>query len=225
MAGMTLVIANRNYSSWSLRAWLFLRNAGARFQEVRIGLGEPGTRERIARHSPSGRVPVLVDGALTVWDSLAICEYANEVVAGGSGWPAERAARAEARSVSAEMHSGFTALRSEMPMNIRARRRLAPSAAAQADIARVVGLWEHCRARHAAQGPWLFGRFSIADAMYAPVVFRFQTYGVTLAGRNAEYAKTVLADPAVQEWAAAARAETEVVQADEAGEPVESGRA
>lgn len=220
MSEMTLVIANRNYSSWSLRAWLFLRNAGARFHEVRIALGEPQTRERIARHSPSGRVPVLTDGALTVWDSLAICEYVNEVVAGGSGWPAERAARAEARAVSAEMHAGFMGLRSEMPMNIRARRRVVLSPAAQADVARVLGLWDHCRARHAAEGPWLFGRFSIADAMYAPVVFRFQTYGVTLAGRAAEYVRTVLADAAVQEWAGAARAESETVQADEVGEPV-----
>ncbi len=217
MTDLTLVIANKNYSSWSLRAWLYLKHTGARFSEVHIGLDEPGTRERIARYSPSGRVPVLVDGALTVWDSLAICEYLSETVAGGSGWPAERA---EARSVSAEMHAGFPALRSEMPMNIRARRKVTLSAAAQADIARVLAIWDHCRAHHAAGGPWLFGRFSIADAMYAPVVFRFQTYGVTLTGRGAGYAATLLADPAVMAWAAGARAETQVVPSDEAGTPV-----
>ncbi len=220
MTDTTLVIANKNYSSWSLRAWLFLRHTGIRFHEVRIGLGEATTRERIARYSPSGRVPVLVEGALTVWDSLAICEYANEAHAGGSGWPADRAARAEARAVSAEMHSGYQGLRSELPMNIRARRRVTPSAAAQADIARVLAIWEHCRTRHAAEGPWLFGRFSIADAMYAPVVFRFQTYGITLPARAAEYTKTMLADPSVQKWAAEARAEIEVVAGDEVGEPV-----
>lgn len=219
MPDLTLVIANKNYSSWSLRAWLYLKHTGARFHEVRIGLDEPTTREHIARYSPTGRVPVLVEGALTVWDSLAICEYLSETHAGGSGWPADRAARAEARSICAEMHSGFAALRSELPMNIRARRRVAPSAAAQADIARVLSIWDACRARHAAAGPWLYGRFSIADAMYAPVVFRFQTYGVTLPARAAEYARTVLADAAVAEWAAAARAETEVVPSDEAGTP------
>lgn len=220
MSELTLVIANKNYSSWSLRAWLYLKHIGARFNEVRIGLGEPSTSERIALYSPSGRVPVLIDGPLTVWDSLAICEYLSETHAGLSGWPGERATRAEARSIAAEMHSGFPALRNELPMNIRARRRISPSAAAQSDIARVISLWTRCRNHHAAAGPWLFGAFSIADAMYAPVVFRFQTYGVTLSGQTAEYVKTVLSDPAVMEWAAAARAETEVVAADEAGTPV-----
>lgn len=220
MSELTLVIANKNYSSWSLRAWLYLKHTGARFNEVRIGLGEPTTAERIALYSPSGRVPVLIDGSLTVWDSLAICEYLNETHAGLSGWPGERAARAEARAVAAEMHSGFQALRSELPMNIRARRRISPSPTAQADIARVISIWTRCRNHHGASGPWLFGAFSIADAMYAPVVFRFQTYGVTLSGQAAEYAATVLADSPVKEWAAAAKAETEVVAADEAGSPV-----
>ena len=212
MTDTTLVIANKNYSSWSLRAWLFLRHTGIRFHEVRIGLGEPTTRERIARYSPSGRVPVLVEGALTVWDSLAICEYANEAHAGGSGWPADRAARAEARAVSAEMHSGFPGLRSELPMNIRARRRVTPSAAAQADIARVLGMWEHCRVRHAAEGPWLFGRFSIADAMYAPVVTRFLTYDVALDADCSAYCRTIMSMPAMQEWMAAAKEEPEDIE-------------
>jgi glutathione S-transferase len=219
MADLTLVIGNKNYSSWSLRAWLFLRHTGATFREIRIGLDEPDTRERIAQYSPAGRVPVLIDGELTVWDSLAICEYLHEKFPAAGGWPAAAAARAQARAVSAEMHSGFQALRNEMPMNIRARRRVSASAAATADIARVVASWESCRERHGAGGPFLFGRFSIADAMYAPVVFRFRTYGVPLGGAAAAYAEALLADAAVREWTAAALAETEVVPSDEAGTP------
>lgn len=220
MAGLTLVIANRNYSSWSLRAWLFLKHCGAPFREIRIPLDEPGTRAAILEHSPTGRVPLLVDGAIRVWDSLAICEYLAEKFPAAHGWPAAVAARAEARAVAAEMHSGFQALRNEMPMNIRARRRVTPSAAARADIDRVIAIWTGCRARHGAGDPWLFGRFSIADAMYAPVVWRFATYGVALPGAAADYAATVRADPAMAEWATAARAETEIVPSDEAGEPV-----
>lgn len=219
MPDVTLVIANKNYSSWSLRAWLYLAQAQARFDEVRIALDTPQTQERIARYSPSGRVPVLIEGGLTVWDSLAICEYWSETHAGGSGWPAARAARAEARAISAEMHAGFQALRSELPMNIRARRRVAVSPAATADIARVTAIWDHCRRRHESAGPWLFGRFSIADAMYAPVVLRFETYGIPLGGQAAAYAHTVLTDPCVMAWAADARRETETVAGDEKGEP------
>jgi glutathione S-transferase len=220
MSGLTLVIANKNYSSWSLRAWLFLRHTGVSFREIRVGLDEPDTRARIAQYSPSGRVPVLVDGDLTVWDSLAICEYLNERVPEVHGWPADREARAVARSVSAEMHSGFQALRNELPMNCRARRRVTPSAAALADIERVRSIWESCRSRYGAGGPWLFGPFSIADTMYAPVVLRFRTYAVELDGSAAAYAHTVLSDAAMNEWLAAALAETEIVPSDEAGTPV-----
>jgi glutathione S-transferase len=220
MSELTLIIGNKNYSSWSLRAWLFLKHTGAPFREIRIGLDEPDTKARIAQYSPAGRVPILVDGGLTVWDSLAICEYLSETVLGGKGWPADARQRATARSASAEMHSGFQALRSEMPMNCRARRKVTPSAAARADIERVISIWDTCRSEHAGAGPWLFGRFSVADAMYAPVVFRFQTYGVSISGSSATYAKTVLAHPAVVEWAAAGHAEIEVVPSDEAGTPV-----
>jgi glutathione S-transferase len=219
MAELTLVIGNKNYSSWSLRGWLFLRHTGAAFREIRIGLDQPDTRTRIAQYTPAGRVPVLIDGDVTVWDSLAICEYLNEKFPAAGGWPAAAAARAQARAVAAEMHSGFQALRSELPMNIRARRRVTPSAAAAADIARVLASWESCRERHGAGGPFLFGRFSIADAMYAPVVFRFRTYGILLSGAAAAYAEALLADPAVGEWVAAALAETEIVPSDEAGTP------
>ena len=220
MSELTLVIGNKNYSSWSLRAWLFLKHTGAPFREVRIPLDLPDTKARIAQYSPAGRVPVLIDGGLTVWDSMAICEYLSETILAGGGWPADVRSRAAARSVSAEMHSGFQALRSELPMNCRARRKVAPSAAARADIERIVSIWEACRSGHAAAGPWLFGRFTIADAMYAPVAFRFQTYGVELGGNAAGYAKTLLEHPAALEWAAAGREEVEVVAADEAGTPV-----
>jgi glutathione S-transferase len=219
MAGLTLVIANRNYSSWSFRAWLFLKHTGAAFREIRIALDQADTKARIAEHSPSGRVPVLIDGSTHVWDSLAICEYLNEKFPAAGGWPADPVARAMARSVSAEMHSGFQALRNELPMNIRARRRVTVSEAARADIARVVAIWETCRTRHAQDGPWLFGRFSIADAMYAPVVMRFRTYDVGYGGQAAAWSGTVLADPAVREWMVAGEAETEIVPADEAGTP------
>jgi len=213
-----LVIGNKNYSSWSLRAWLLLTHFGVAFDELRIGLEEPDTGERIRRHSPSGRVPVLVDGELAVWDSLAICEYASERWLDGAGWPREREARAVARSVAAEMHSGFPALRTELPMNCRARgRRVALTDAARTDIERVVMLIRDCRSRYGASGACLFGDFSIADAMFAPVAFRFATYGVEPGGAARDWCAAVLALPAVRAWAAAAEAETEVVPSDERG--------
>lgn len=220
MADFTLVIGNRNYSSWSLRPWFFMKHSGLAFREIRIPLDQPGTKAEIAKYSPSGRVPVLLAGALTVWDSLAICEYVAEAKA-LPGWPDNPEDRAVARSVSAEMHSGFAALRSELPMNCRARRKLRWSPAVAADIARILAIWEACRSGHVGRGPWLFGRFSIADAMFAPVVFRFQTYGVGLGGAAAEYASTVLADPAILEWEAAARSENETNPAGEVGTPAD----
>ena len=220
MTDLVIVIGNKNYSSWSLRAWFFLRHTGVPFREIRIGLDEPDTRARILAHSPTGRVPALIDGALTVWDSLAICEYLAEKFPQAKGWPDDRTARATARSISSEMHSGFQALRNELPMNIRAKRRVEPSAAARADIARVTSIWESCRERYAQDGPFLFGRFSVADAMYAPVAFRFATYGVPLDGAAAAYAEALRGHPAAVEWATAGRAETEIVPSDEAGTPV-----
>lgn len=220
MSDLTLVIGNKNYSSWSLRGWLFLKHTGAAFREIRVPLEQPDTNARIAQYSPAGRVPILINGGVTVWDSLAICEYLSETVLGGKGWPSDVNARAVARSVSAEMHSGLQALRNELPMNCRARRKLAPSPAARADITRILSIWDTCRSQHAAAGPWLFGSFSIADAMYAPIAFRFQTYDVGLTGNSAAYAKTLLAHPAMLEWLAAGRAESEVVSSDEAGTPL-----
>ncbi len=174
MSTPVLVIGNKNYSSWSLRAWLALRNMGLEFTELRIPLRMPGYRDEIRKHNPAGRVPALQDGHHTIWDSLAICEYAAETYP--PAWPEDRDSRSLARSVSAEMHSSFAALREALPMNCRARgRRVAASEEVSRDIARVQEIWRSCRSRHSDDGPWLFGPFCIADAMYAPVASRFVT--------------------------------------------------
>ena len=216
MEPLTLVIGNKNYSSWSLRAWLLLKHAGLRFDEILIPLDRPETREQIERHSPSGRVPVLRHGELRVWDSLAICEYAAELT--GKGWPQERAARAVARAVCAEMHGGFTTLRSLWPMNARARnRRTAVTAPLEADIERIDEIWNDCRNRFGGSGSWLFGEYSIADAMYAPVVLRFNTYGAGISQTARWYMASVLEDAALQEWLAAAKQEPWTIPAEEVG--------
>jgi glutathione S-transferase len=215
LSGPTLVIGNRNYSSWSLRPWLAMKVAGLAFTEHRIPLYASGSKEAILAFSPAGKVPCLVveragQAPLRVWDSLAICEYLAE--GHPALWPQEPAARAMARSVSAEMHAGFASLRTHMSMNIRKRypgKGRTPEVLA--DIARIVSLWSACRATHGEGGPFLFGRFSIADAMYAPVVLRFRTYEVELPADCRAYADAVLALPALQEWMAAAGAETETL--------------
>ena len=213
---LTLVIGNKNYSSWSLRPWLAMSMAGIAFDELRIPLDQPDTKANILRHSPTGKVPCLLDagaeGTLTVWDSLAICEYVNETHASGRIWPAERRARARARSTAAEMHSGFAALRTHLSMDIRARKFERGAAAQErddvaADIARIRALWGEALA--ASNGPFLFGDFSIADAFFAPVVMRFVTYGVELAPALAGYRDRVIGLAPMQRWIAAATAETE----------------
>ena len=218
MAALTLIVANYNYSSWSLRPWALLRHLGLAFAERRIALDTPTFAAEVARYSPAGRVPVLLDGEFAVWESVAILEYASEL-AGGRGWPAERAARAVARAVIAEMHAGFAALRSAYPMNIRARDRRVPmSVPLAADIGRLDALWRDCRRRFGGAGPWLFGAYSAADAMYLPVAFRFQTYGAAGLGTESRaYLATALADPVIEPWIRAALAETEVIANDEAG--------
>jgi glutathione S-transferase len=216
MAPLTLVIGNKNYSSWSLRAWLLMKHAGAVFEEIVVPLNSPATREEIERFGPSGRVPVLRDGELRVWDSLAICEYVVELT--GKGWPEKRAARAVARSVCAEMHSGFTTLRSLWPMNARARnRRTAVTPALEADIERIDEIWNDCRQRFGSGGPWLFGEYSVADAMYAPAVLRFNTYGACISQTARWYMASVLEDGALQEWLQAAKQEPWTIDADEVG--------
>jgi glutathione S-transferase len=216
MAALTLVIGNKNYSSWSLRPWLALKHLGIEFDEVLIQLDLPGTHDELEKYGPSARVPVLRHGDLAVWDSLAICEYVAELA--GKGWPRQREARAVARAVCAEMHSGFTNLRSLWPMNARARnRRTVTTPALAADIERVEELWNDCRRRFGADGPWLFGEYSIADAMYAPVVLRFNTYCAPISERVRWYMASVLEDGALQEWLQAAKAESWTIESDEVG--------
>ena len=212
IARPVLVIGNKNYSSWSLRPWLLLRQHRIAFDEMRLPLDTPQFASGIQRWSPSGRVPALQHGDLTVWDSLAICEYADEAFLDRTGWPAATAARAIARSVSAEMHAGFQALRSALPMNCRRRvSDFVADAVAHRDIARVCALWRDCRARFGAAGDFLFGGFSIADAMYAPVALRFVTYGIALDAGARAYADALLALPALQEWLRDAATETEAL--------------
>jgi glutathione S-transferase len=211
---LTLVIGNKNYSSWSLRPWLALSVAGIAFEEVRIALDRPESKARILEYSPSGRVPCLIDGALRVWDSLAICETVNERHAAGRLWPADPDRRAHARAVVAEMHSSFAALRTHLPMDIRSRhlergRGAQARADVAADIARVQALWRDCLAE--SGGPFLYGGFSIADAFYAPVITRFVTYGVALPPPLAAWADAVQSLPAMRAWTVAAQAETEVI--------------
>jgi glutathione S-transferase len=216
MTPLTLVIGNKNYSSWSLRPWLLLKHLGVPFEEVLIALDTPSTRDEIERFSPSGRVPALKHGELTVWDSLAVCEYIAELT--GRGWPAAREARAVARAVSAEMHSGFTNLRSLWPMNARARNRhTAVTAALEADVERIDEIWNDCRSRFGAAGPWLFGEYSIADAMYAPVVLRFNTYGAGISQTARWYMASVLEDACLQEWLQAAKRESWTNPSSEVG--------
>ena len=216
MPPLTLIIGNRNYSSWSLRAWLLMKHVGLEFEAIVIALDRPETHEQIERHSPSGRLPLLRHGELLIWDSLAICEYAAELT--GKGWPRSREARAVARSVCAEVHSGFTTLKSLWPMNARARNRhTAITVALEADIERIDEIWNDCRVRFGAGGPWLFGEYSVADAMHAPVVLRFNTYGARISQAARWYMASVLEDAPLQEWLAAAKQEPWIIAADEVG--------
>jgi len=216
MNDLLLTMGNKNYSSWSLRPWVLMKHLGLPFEERVLQLDTAQFAQQIAALSPTRRVPILRHGALLVWDSLAICEYASELA--GAGWPEDREARAVARSACAEMHSGFEALRSQWPMNARATgRRTPPDAARAADIARIDQLWTDCRARFGVRGPWLFGDYSVADAMYAPVVLRFRSYGAQLGETAAAYVSTALADTHLQSWIAAAVAEPWTIGYSEIG--------
>jgi glutathione S-transferase len=204
---LRLVIGDKNLSSWSMRPWLVLKNFGIPFEEITVKLDQRETSQQIANFSSSGRVPVLLDGELVVWDSLAICEYLAEHFPDRGLWPSAPQARATARSVCAEMHSGFSALRSSMPMNIKANfAGKGRNAGSQADIGRISEIWEECLAKYGANH-FLFGDFSIADAFFAPVVMRFKTYDVSLAPALHAYVERVYAHPAVQDWVRGALAE------------------
>ena len=213
---MKLVIGNKNYSSWSLRPWLLLRQAGIAFEEVRLSFNSPNFKHDALAVAPTGKVPVLIDDDTTVWDSLAIGEFVAEKFPELRLWPGDRRLRAEARSVCAEMHSGFLALRSNMPMNIGAfLPGMGWNLAVQKDIDRISAIWSGLRARHAAAGPFLFGHFTVADAYYAPVVSRLNTYRPAVADAVGAYMRTILALPSMQQWCTEARHEDEFVVEDE----------
>lgn len=216
---MQLIIGNKNYSSWSLRAWLMLKHYHVDFSETLLALRTDTFKDTLAQYSPAGKVPVLIDGETSVWDSLAICEYINEQCLDGKGWPSEAKSRALARAICCEMHAGFFALRNELPMNCRGLRSVNISPAAQQDIQRIDTLWTQLRQQHADKGPWLFGEFSIADAFYAPVALRFYTYGVPLSAQSQSYIEQCLAHPAVKAWVDAAALETMVLAEEEKGTP------
>jgi glutathione S-transferase len=218
MTELVLLIGNKNYSSWSLRPWLALRAAGLPFREHRVPLDRPESKAELLRFSPAGKAPALRHGDLVIWDSLAICEYAAELAPDAELWPRDAAWRARARAVACEMHSGFLPLRMTMQMNVRGRARqpVVPTPDAAADVARIEAIFEDCRAHAAPSGPFLFGRFGIADCMYAPVATRFRTYGVRLSPRPQAYVDTLLAHPAFLEWEAEALREPERMEGTDA---------
>jgi glutathione S-transferase len=212
---LKLVIGNKNYSSWSMRPWLAMRACNIDFEEVFIPLytDDPTDKARILSFSRSGKVPALIDGDVTVWDSLAIIEYLAERFPQSRLWPEDRASRAHARSISAEMHSGFLPLRSECGMNLhRPIRAAALSADARANVARIEEIWTECRESHGRLGPFLFGAFGAADAMFAPVVHRFRTYAVEVGPVAQAYMDTMMALPAFDEWTRAGLAETLIIE-------------
>jgi glutathione S-transferase len=221
MAELFLLIGNKKYSSWSLRPWLVLKHSGIDFEEKLVPLDQPDTTEKIRAFSPSGRVPFLRHGAIEVWESLAICEYLAEVFSAAKLWPEDSAARAEARAVSNEMHAGFAELRYHLPMDVsRDHHDKNRASEVQGQIDRIQAMWSECRRRHGAGGPFLFGRFSIADGMFAPVCTRFHTYGVKLAPEAAAYVQTIMALPAMQDWIEAAKREPWVINYPAWNEPL-----
>jgi glutathione S-transferase len=211
---LKLVIGNKNYSSWSMRPWLAMRANDIAFEEIFIPLytDNKADKDRILSFSTAGKVPTLIDGDITVWDSLAIIEYLAERFPDKKLWPEDRAARAHARSISAEMHSGFLPLRGECGMNLhRPIGAIALSADARANAARIEEIWLDCREGYGARGPFLFGAFTAADAMFAPVVHRFRTYAIEVAPKAKAYMETMMALPAFAEWTRDGLAETLVI--------------
>jgi glutathione S-transferase len=210
MSKLTLIIGNKNYSSWSLRPWLAMTQFGIEFEEIRIPLYTPNSSTAIRQYSPAGKVPILIDDPVTIWESLAILEYLAGKFPQQHWWPADPTARAIARSIGAEMHAGFMALRNEMPMNCRVTlpgRGMTPTA--QQDIERVKTIWQTCREQFGQNGEWLFGSFTIADAMFAPVVLRFRTYEIALDQVSRAYSHSILSLPAMRSWLQSAVEESE----------------
>ncbi len=213
---LKLILGNKNYSSWSLRPWIAMRHAGLAFDEEVIPLYEPGSREKVLKYSPTGKVPVLVDGDMIVWETIAILDHLAEKFPKAQLWPSDPRARAHARAVSAEMHAGFAPLRKHCPMNMRRvgkKRELTSEVAA--DVRRIEEIWTDCRARFGAGGPFLFGSFGAADAMYAPVVSRFTSYAIGVGAAAEAYMGSVMALPAYREWREAGVAEPWIMQGNE----------
>lgn len=213
---LKLILGNKNYSSWSLRPWIAMRHAGLDFEEEVIPLYEPGSRDRVLQYSPAGKVPVLIDGGIPVWESIAILEHLAERFPKAALWPAEATARAYGRAIAAEMHAGFGALRRHCPMNTRRkRRRLALTPDVAEDVRRIEVIWTDSRERFGGAGPFLLGSFSIADAMYAPVVSRFFTYDIGVGAAAEAYMATMMSLPAWKEWEAAGEHEPWVMAGNE----------
>jgi glutathione S-transferase len=218
VANYKLVIGNKNYSSWSLRPWLLMKHRGIAFEELRLPLDTEQFQREIAAYNPARRVPVLCDGMLRIPDTIAIVEYLAERHPDKCLWPRDREARAGARSICAEVHSGLGAMRGALPMNCRAANRHVPMDGEIAqDIERVRSIWQNCRETYGDKGPWLFGEFSIADAFFAPVASRFQTYGVPVGPAGQDFVDRILSLPAARRWYEAAESEAEVIAHEEVG--------
>ena len=212
MSELTLIIGNKNYSSWSLRAWIALKQTGKLFKEIRIPIHQETSLPEILKYSPSGRVPCLIDGDVTVWESLAICEYLAERFPKAKLWPQDPKARAYARAISHEMHAGFQAMRKYLPMDCRAdfpAKELILEVTE--DVNRITEIWKKCRSQFTQKSPFLFGDFTIADAMYAPVVIRFRTYHVPVDAISQTYMDSIFSLPALQEWLRSAAQEVEII--------------
>jgi len=214
---MKLVIGNKNYSSWSMRPWLLLKHFDITFEEIRIPLFTTTFEQELAAYTEANKVPVLHDGDIRVWDSLAICEYVSEQYLDGKGWPRDSLTRALARSASAEMHSSFSHIREHMPMNCRAQRNIDFSPAMLGEIQRVDALWQDLRQRYMEKGPWLCGDFSIADCMYAPMASRFHSYLPELSLISQAYVSSILAHPGLLQWYRESAAESEIISQSEVG--------
>jgi glutathione S-transferase len=216
MEKLTLIIGNKNYSSWSLRPWIFMKTAGIEFEEKPVALFTDNTEEELKPYYSNYKVPILLDGELIVWDSLSILEYLTEKFPDSKGLPLDINARALARSLCAEMHSSFPDLRTDMPMNCRKKfKNFDISQETQTDINRIKQLWRYCRRNYHENGEWLLGEYSIADAMFAPIALRFDGYGVPLDGVEADYVNTVLTHPEMLNWINAGKAEKEIIEFDE----------
>lgn len=217
MKEIRLVIGDKNYSSWSLCPWLLLKMFNIEFEEIRIALYQTNTAEKLGPYSPSLKVPVLLHNEITVWDSLAICEYIAAEILGGVGWPVNARKRASARSVSAEIHGDFSNLKREWPMNCKAAYRLTPTDKIADEIARIDAIWNCCRHKFGETGDYLYGRFSIADCMFAPTAITFHTYEAALSSEAQRYCNTLIENPFVQSWMNQGRAEQTPLSIVQAG--------